>query len=289
MTIAGTILSSCAVKPKIERTLLSKGQVYFREELKPDDSRVLVAYKAEKNDIGLDNFKVGEDHKISFKSSGLDKDLKKLPSAESKLDDNPNSKNLYVYPVLGTKENNDKVLNDADSKFENHLIKNESKRIFLGETYAFKSKTDVLQAVSIPFKYRFARTGTRYRISTGVNVGIARGWKRSKTEYTPVFFRPDLAKDAKIDNHILRTRSFTFAYFGGLTVVELNAANTDETVMSDRDVLGLTAGIMYVYSINKLNLGLALGSDIGLSDDAKDWDYQYVPWLGFVFSLEFIK
>lgn len=148
----------------------------------------------------------------------------------------------------------------------------------------YMEQAPIFQAVSIPFKLRpKANDSIPYQLSTSANAGFAVGWEFTHKVYGNIYDGSAFLKS--------RTRQFSFApaVFIGPTTVGLKNENTNNRVGKDRTVMGLNAGGMLVFGIDKFNIGLATGCDIGLGSPSKNWIYQGKPWFGLVVGIEFIK
>ena len=146
-----------------------------------------------------------------------------------------------------------------------------------------KNKT-VFQTLTIPFKFRSATNDKPSTVSTGFNAGIALGYQWNSTKINPIYAEN---KNSMI-GYDKRDIAFSLAPFVGLNSIKLNMDNTNQSVLTERNVLGVSFGGVGVVTINKFNLGLAMGFDYGL-EDSKDWDYQGGFWTGLVLGLDIIK
>ncbi|UFH54673.1 hypothetical protein [Spirosoma sp. KNUC1025] len=128
-------------------------------------------------------------------------------------------------------------------------------------------------------------------MTTGVNAGVALGFKNNNNIYTPYY---KLGKDNNnritrlLINHKLTTIGFTPAIFAGLTTIGLSEKNTSPTIGQERTVLGINYGVLFAVNINKFSLGGAIGFDTGFGKDSKSWVYQNKPWLGLVVGFDFL-
>lgn len=152
-------------------------------------------------------------------------------------------------------------------------------------TWKFKylEISPVFQAISTPFKVRFSTDSIPYQVSTSVNLGLSYGWKFTHKSYRNHYHNSTFLN--KRTNSI----SFTPAIFCGPSTIDLNSKNTKGEVINDRTVLGMSTGILLVAGVDKFNIGMTGGVDIGFGGDAKDWIYQGKPWVGFVIGIDFIK
>lgn len=151
-------------------------------------------------------------------------------------------------------------------------------------TLKYSDHKPTFQTLTIPFKLRGETSGLASTVSTGVNVGLAYGYQWNYISVEPIYSNTDF----KMKGYDKKKTSFTAAPFLGLTTIALTPKNTEETIESDKTVMGISFGGTSVFSFNKLNLGLAIGLDYGFSD-SKNWVYQGKPWVGIVFGLDIIK
>lgn len=143
----------------------------------------------------------------------------------------------------------------------------------------------VFQAISTPFKVRPSiNDSIPYQVSKSINLGMSYGWKFTHKSYNNFYY-----SDGTYLNKQTNSISFVPAIFFGPTTVDLKASNTDGKILNDRSVLGINTGFMFVVGVNRFNLGVSTGLDFGIGSDAKNWNYQSKPWIGFVIGIDFIK
>ncbi len=154
----------------------------------------------------------------------------------------------------------------------------------MAKSFWYSNNNTVFQTLTIPFKIRGAEGDEPSKVSTGVNVGVAFGYQWNLNRVSPIYDE-NLKKMVGYDQQKL---SFSLSPFAGLTTVSLKPGNTNMAIEKDRTVLGFSFGGAGVLTFNRVNLGLALGVDYGLSN-SKDWIYQGELWTGIVVGLDIIK
>lgn len=155
----------------------------------------------------------------------------------------------------------------------------------IGETFKFKELSSKLQALTIPFKRRPKFEESFATISTGVNIGVGYAIKFMTKKYKPY----SLSSQSSPIGYVLKTFSYTLSPFIGLNKIELKPENTNPNRIENKDTFGMSLGAVVSLGLNGVDLGLGLGMDYGLAKDAKNWNYQGKPWLGFVVGIGILK
>lgn len=145
----------------------------------------------------------------------------------------------------------------------------------------------VLQTLSTPIKIRpklkdpALKDSFPSQVSTGVNLGIAFGWKFSLNYYQPKVNLFGL-KGNKV--------SFTPGFFYGVGATSLSKSNTrNPTISIDRSALSHTIGGFGMFGFNSINLGYSFGWDFATGAGSSTWLYQGRIWHGVALSLDLIK
>lgn len=150
----------------------------------------------------------------------------------------------------------------------------------------FDSKP-VLQTLSIPIKIRpklntpALKDSFPGQVSTGVNLGMAFGWKLSLNYYKP---KPNFM-GLKITSV-----SLTPGVFYGLGATSLTKDNTRNPVIEfGRSALTHSLGGFAMFGFNNINIGYAIGWDFVTGPNKSAWLYQGKVWHGIAISLDLIK
>ncbi|MCL7753074.1 hypothetical protein [Polaribacter sp. Z022] len=292
LLVTFVIFCSCSSTRTLDVQKLSKGTVIttYKENIASTETvrfHDIYIYKAEKNvDVKI---KI-EDDKIRFKPLNL-KDFKLLDSIKTNIDFDTDSDGLrladrYAFTKNGLKA--EELIKIGKGQFYTDAKELKSNNKFI-KTKAIKYTTNkpVFQTLTIPFKIRSEKGGLSSTVSTNFNAGIAYGYQWNKTSLTPIYNSYNKGQ-VKMAGYDKRTLSFSLSPFLGLTPVTLKASNTNNTITEEKSVLGLSFGGAGVFTINRVNIGLALGFDYGLND-SKNWVYQGELWTGIVLGLDLIK
>ncbi len=134
-----------------------------------------------------------------------------------------------------------------------------------------------VNTMTLPLKYRFKNEDDDIseEFTTAFNVNLFGGFSFGTTKF---FHRK------KVGNKTIN-RKITLGALLGASTVELNSSNTsaadDPLGEGVKITKGLrTLGIGAVYSYNKINFGLFIGSDKSIGKDAKKWNYNNSLWFG---------
>ena len=178
-------------------------------------------------------------------------------------------------------------------------------RIFKGcSEFKYRSRVASLQAISIPFKKRFAAgmevEGKNYAnpnpISSAFSLGIGFHIQTKTLLYQPLFL--------DFDNSIVALepsqRVFTFSPFIGFETVDLVENNTNGELLegvSHKNFV-VSAGVMFGIDINTVDVGVGFGWDRAIFGESSDlWIYQSAlfftgidkTWIGLVIGIDIIK
>lgn len=135
--------------------------------------------------------------------------------------------------------------------------------------------TDItFSAVNIPFKIRSKVDSTEANVETNIaNIGLFIGKKREAKRY------------------YYSGRETVHSICGGLfispTAINLNEVNTEGRVTGEISQFGLSTGIGFSYTYNKVSfMVIPAGFDIGLSSKTDTWIYNKKYWFGFGFGVD---
>ncbi len=292
LTIA--VVTSCTTTQNLEQIQLSKNNYLMTHRSNPTGESgkrdSIIIYKTESKPLASVNL---DSDKLLITIPSKD-DLTVVYISRAFTDtDLPDQKkymilNEYYYLDL---------LNSHDTNLRNELgneIKLTNKPIikcdekwsdyrFSGKLKYFEKK-QIFQTIVIPFKIRAKTNSKPSDFSTGFNAGFAYGWQWKRTTIKPIFHK----EDKKMKGYDKKELAFSLAPFIGLTPVKLNPDNTNNTILTEKSVVGYSAGAIGVFEINNFNLGIAFGFDHGV-EDSENWDYQNKIWTGLVIGIDLIK
>ncbi|MDF2931305.1 MAG: hypothetical protein K0R36_636 [Chryseobacterium sp.] len=171
---------------------------------------------------------------------------------------------LIVNPYILIKENDE---NDKTVYFYT-LENRKSIRLW--------TKSITVNGITIPIKYRFkGKNGLKEDFSTGINGNLFIGYSFGQTNF---LYQKEVG-----------TKENTWKITGGILLgassVKLNKSNTDLSSSPIIDDSEFTKGLGSIafgltYSYNSINLGVFLGFDYAIGQDAEIWNHNKKPWLG---------
>lgn len=212
----------------------------------------------------------------------------------AKITDENGEITISNFDTLMVERINDTVVKSADGSKTNYYYPSKLtfrdtltfRKSFLKDKPSFKylEISPVLQASTIPFKFRPKQDSINSNVSTSGNLGFVYGLKFTNHNYKNIYN----SKGKRYNTH-KTSYSITPGFFVGPTTVDLTANNTNNYVNDDITVLGINSGFLLVFGVNKFNIGGAIGFDYAFGKDGEKWIYNGEPWYGFVLSLDFIK
>jgi hypothetical protein len=134
--------------------------------------------------------------------------------------------------------------------------------------------------LTIPFKLRFGYSKNNIAIkqefSADLNLGVYAGYKLGKYR---VRYEGTSLKD-------LSNVSVSVGGFLNLSSISLDSASTSvgkvPFTKDEKATIGIISpGIGLMVSVYNVQLGAFLGWDVGFGKDAKNWNFNNKPWLGF--------
>ncbi|MCF0052640.1 hypothetical protein LXM25_21390 [Dyadobacter sp. LJ53] len=143
----------------------------------------------------------------------------------------------------------------------------------------FKQSSFDVDFLSIPFKYRPAKSGIPNQFNTNLNGAVYVGYRNDI--YQLSFRKTPLNKYQRETRHY----GISYGFFTGLGGTAMNPSVTDNQISIEYDGLVWGKGIAGIIGINNFTVGLALGFDNLLDENKKVWIYQGKPWLGLAFGL----
>lgn len=138
-----------------------------------------------------------------------------------------------------------------------------------------------MSTLTLPFKYQFKvkKEGNEIQpdITTGINLNLFLGTRVGRVRY---FY----------DKYKGMTEggwSYTIGFLAGINALKIDSASTSyntKPVIKEMTVPSLSYGGGIIFNVDEFSIGLFLGQDAGLSKDARKWNYNNKPWLGFGFG-----
>ena len=128
------------------------------------------------------------------------------------------------------------------------------------------------------FKYRPATGNLPRQLTTDFSGNIFLGYRLDR--FRVHHFRTPAGRSKKIQH-----KAVTIGLFGGLGSTQVTPWTTNQGTTDEYNGLVLSRGIALMFGINKLTVGMGLGSDY-LTDRDKDiWIYQNKSWYGLTLSI----
>lgn len=140
----------------------------------------------------------------------------------------------------------------------------------------------VLQAITVPIKFRKSIDTIPYTSETGVNIGIGAGVKWSYNWYR---------ESRSFLGQKTNSLSFTPGVLLGIGAADIKAKVSAPASFKDRKEPIFTFGGFFMIGFNNINLGFIVGQDVALKDGGKagGWFYNAKPWTGIAVALDLIK
>lgn len=191
---------------------------------------------------------------------------------------------LLVEPYIATLPDNDgnaQTLDKSDSALTFFAHNYFAATPTLGEEDAFRvwdSHFDV-DAITIPFKYRFQQGMTLPGgFVSNANVGLYAGWRMDVLTHRIMYtYNTCLSEFTSV--------AYGFGAFSTVNPVTVNPWNTDYRLDVEYDGLGINYGIAAIAAYQQMTVGLLLGFEILLDENARYWVFHNKPWLGVSLGL----
>lgn len=191
---------------------------------------------------------------------------------------------LLVEPIIATLPSND---NDPQT-----LDKSDSALTFFAHNYfgdaPTRGKEDAFRvwdshfdadAITIPFKYRF-RQGTTLPggFVSNANVGLYAGWRVDVVTHSIMYTQNTCLSE-------LTSVAYGFGVFSTVNPVTVNPWNTDYRLDVEYDGLGVNYGIAAIAAYQQMTVGLLLGFEVLLDENARYWVFHNKPWIGILLGV----
>lgn len=191
---------------------------------------------------------------------------------------------LLVEPYIATVPDNDgnpQTLDKSDSALTFFAHNYFAAAPTLGKEDAFRvwdSHFDI-DAITIPFKYRF-RQGTTLPggFVSNANVGIYAGWRMDVLTHRIMYTQNTCLSE-------LTSLAYGFGAFSTVNPVTVNPWNTDYRLDVEYDGLGVNYGIAAIAAYQQMTVGLLLGFEVLLDENARYWVFHNKPWIGILLGV----
>ncbi len=145
--------------------------------------------------------------------------------------------------------------------------------------YVFSQSSFDLDVVTTPLKYRPPVAGFPRQLNSQINGGVYIGKRRDN--FTVRETHTPLLRNQLSVNHF----GFSYGAFIGLGATAMNSWVTNNGINIEYDGVVLTKGLSFIIGLNKVNIGLAIGTDHLLDPNRKVWIYEEKPWIGLAVGL----
>lgn len=165
-----------------------------------------------------------------------------------------------------------KDLASASSK----LVARNAKRI------KYRDYKFVLQAISVPLKFRKATENLGYATESGTNIAFGGGLKWSYNRYDA---------NKSFLGQKTNSLSFTPGLMFGVGATDIKANITASPTFKDRKEPIFSFGGFFMLGFNNINIGFVIGKDLALKEGRKagGWVYDSKIWTGISVGLDLIK
>lgn len=145
--------------------------------------------------------------------------------------------------------------------------------------YLFSQSSLDLDVITMPIKYRPAIKTFPNQLNGQINGGVFLG--KRKDNFSVHETHTPLNRN-KIDvNHF----GFSYGIFAGFGSAIMNPSVTNNAIQIEYEGVVFTKGVAFIVALNKVTVGLALGTDALLDRNRSLWIYQEKPWLGLAVGL----
>lgn len=143
--------------------------------------------------------------------------------------------------------------------------------------FTFYRRTFDLDVLTIPFKIRPSQKGFPEQLNPNFSAALYLGRRIDSYHVKPV--------QTNKRRTIISGFGGGYGGFLGIGAVTMNPFVTQNAIAYEYEGLVLTGGAAAIYDAKKFNLGLAIGSDLLVDDNRKDWLYHKKLWYGLLFGI----
>jgi hypothetical protein len=178
---------------------------------------------------------------------------------------------ISLYPLQS--ENNTDKSNPIIFSFNEMALPGSSPSLNLsGMSFDF-------DVITIPFKYRPAVKGVSNQFNTNFSGAVYAG---ILNDFYHFYYRTNpIGEQRRKMKHF----GIGFGLINGFGSTIINEWTTHGQVLPEYEGFVFMSGAAAIVASNKLNFGLALGTDFLIDRNAKYWDYQRKPWFGLTLGL----
>lgn len=166
----------------------------------------------------------------------------------------------------------------ADTLFQTDLYLKEAKSPHPAGVTLVKRTFD-LDVLTTPLKWRFAMAGIPPQMNATVNGSIFAGYR---TDIYKISYQPDPLRTAV--RHVNRV-GYSVGLFSGIGNTWLSPSTTGGQLAYEYDGIVWSKGVAGIIGINRLTVGITVGTDHLADGNREVWIYQGKPWIGLSFGL----
>jgi hypothetical protein len=178
------------------------------------------------------------------------------------------------------------VIHPTTNTADTLLVDTTSSKSYLKESYAgltekssFNQYSFDVDFLTIPLKFRPAKSGVPLQLNTNLNGAVYLGYRTDK--YNVGYTTNPLKKSQRTINHY----GFSMGIFTGVGNTFVSPTTTNNRVAIEYDGVVWTKGIAGIIAINNFTVGVTVGFDNLLDENRKSWIYETKPWFGLAFGL----
>lgn len=135
-----------------------------------------------------------------------------------------------------------------------------------------------VDAMTIGFKFRPSAQNVPHQLTANFNGDVFVGYRIDRFQ---IHFEETPAGLKKRNLH----RAITFGVFGGIGSTNITPTTTFNRLTTEYEGFILSRGFAFMFGLNSVTVGLAMGWDHLADRDRDIWIYQNKPWTGLAVGL----
>lgn len=143
----------------------------------------------------------------------------------------------------------------------------------------FSKKSFDIDFLTIPLKFRPLRFDVPAQLNTNLNGSLYLGYR---LDSYMISYKSKPLKDWERHIHHF---GFSVGFFNGIGNTFVSPTNTQNILQQEYDGIVWNKAVACIFALNRLTLGLAVGTDYLLDKNREFWIYQNKIWYGFAFGL----
>ncbi len=143
----------------------------------------------------------------------------------------------------------------------------------------FHRNTLDIDVLTVPFKIRPSVQGFPQQLDANFDAALYIGKRRDN-------YSIENTRSKRSLKPVIHGEGYGYGGFLGIGSVTMNPYVTRQTIDYEYSGLVFNGGIAGIYDAKKFNIGLALGMDLLMDKNRKNWIYQGKPWIGVLFGID---